>query len=72
MKDPIKNGWLLLYDYPMVDRYGISSSPDLFQWNLETDISMPEDARHGSVSEITTKEAEALRKAYPSGKSLRK
>jgi len=68
MKDPIKNGWLLLYDYPMVDRYGVSSSPDLFHWSLETNISMPEDARHGSVSEITAKEAAALRKAYPSGK----
>jgi hypothetical protein len=68
MRDPIKQGWLLLYDYPMVDKYGISSSKDLFKWSLETDISMPDDARHGSVSEITEEEAKALRKAYPSGK----
>lgn len=68
MKDPIKAGWLLLYDYPMVDKYGISSSSDLFNWKIETEISMPEDARHGSVSEITEKEARILLKAYPSNK----
>ncbi|RZM27963.1 MAG: 1,4-beta-xylanase [Pedobacter sp.] len=69
MKDPIKTGWLLLYDYPMVDKYGISSSKDLFKWSLEENISMPDDARHGSVSEITDKEAKALLKAYPSDSS---
>ncbi|MES2456107.1 MAG: glycoside hydrolase family 43 protein [Bacteroidota bacterium] len=68
MKDPVKPGWLLLYDYPMVDQYGISSSPDLLKWQLEKDISMPADARHGSVSQITAAEAEALRKAYPGSK----
>jgi hypothetical protein len=65
MNDPVKPGWLLLYDYPMVDQYGISSSPDLYHWNIEKDIAMPPDARHGSVSQITAREAEALRKAFP-------
>ncbi|RVU03180.1 1,4-beta-xylanase [Mucilaginibacter limnophilus] len=64
MPDPLKAGWLLLYDYPMADRYGISSSTDLKQWGIETDIVIPPDARHGSVSRITVKEAEALRKAF--------
>ena len=68
MKDPIKPGWLLLYDYPMADRYGISTSPDLFQWTIEKDISIPEDARHGSVSKLTAAEAKALRAAFPSTK----
>lgn len=68
MKDPVKKGWLLLYDYPMVDQYGISSSPDLFNWSIEKEISMPADARHGSISQITQKEANALLKSYPSVK----
>jgi len=65
MKDPAKKGWLLLYDYPMVDKYGISSSPDLFNWTIEKGVTMPDDARHGSVSRLTAAEAEALLKAYP-------
>jgi hypothetical protein len=68
MKDPVKQGWLLLYDYPMVDQYGISSSPDLLNWKIEKDVSMPEDARHGSVSKITAAEASALLKAFPNTK----
>lgn len=66
MKDPLKNGWLLLYDYPMVDQYGISSSIDLFNWKLEKNTSMPDDARHGSVSRLSAAEANALLKAFPS------
>jgi hypothetical protein len=65
MRDPIKKGWLLLYDYPMVDQYGISSSADLFNWKKEKNVSMPEDARHGSVSRLTATEARALLKAFP-------
>jgi hypothetical protein len=64
MPDPVKPGWLLLYDYPMADRYGISSSSDLAGWNIEQNISLPQDARHGSVSRITEKEAAALQKAF--------
>jgi hypothetical protein len=66
MKDPVKSGWLLLYDYPMVDQYGISSSPDLLNWKVEKDVGMPEDARHGSVSILTPQEAKILLKIFPS------
>jgi len=68
MKDPLKSGWLLLYDYPMIDQYGISSSPDLFNWKVEKDVAMPEDARHGSVSIISAQEAKTLLKAFPTTK----
>lgn len=65
MPDPVKKGWLLLYDYPMADRYGISSSPDLLHWKIEKDIAMPPDARHGSVSKLSKAEAMALQEAFP-------
>ncbi|RYY37029.1 MAG: 1,4-beta-xylanase [Sphingobacteriaceae bacterium] len=65
MPDPLKQGWLLLYDYPMADKYGISSSPDLKKWKIETNIAIPPDARHGSVSRITAEEAEILRRNFP-------
>jgi hypothetical protein len=68
MKDPLKKGWLLLYDYPMADKYGISTSKDLMDWKIEENISIPPDARHGSVSKITAAEAEALKTAYPNAK----
>jgi len=66
MKDPFTSGWLLLYDYPMADRYGISRSKDLMNWKIIEKISIPPDARHGSVSKLTAGEAEALRKAFTS------
>ena len=65
LKDPRKPGWLLFYDYPMVDKYGISSSPDLLHWTIENDISIPPDARHGSLSKLTEAEAQALKRAFP-------
>lgn len=68
MKDPTKKGWLLLYDYPMVDQYGISSSSDLFNWKIEKNVSMPDDARHGSISKLTAAEAKALLAAFPNTK----
>jgi hypothetical protein len=68
MKDPILPGWLLLYDYPMADKYGISTSKDLMTWKIEENIDIPADARHGSVSKLTQAEAAALKKAFPSGK----
>jgi hypothetical protein len=68
MKDPLKKGWLLLYDYPMVDQYGISSSADLLKWKIEKNVSMPDDARHGSVSKLSAAEAMALLKAFPNTK----
>jgi hypothetical protein len=68
MKDPVTPGWLLYYDFPMADQYGISSSPDLFHWTIEKDISLPPDARHGSLSKLTAAEAKALTDAYPNSK----
>ncbi len=65
MRDPIRKGWLLLYDYPMVDQYGISSSSDLLHWNIEKNVSMPDDARHGSLSKLSAAEAKALLAAFP-------
>jgi len=64
MKDPVKPGWLLLYDFPMADKYGISWSSDLNHWKIEEDISLPPDARHGSVSRLTATEAKALQDAF--------
>jgi hypothetical protein len=63
MPDPASKGFLLLYDYPMANRYGISSSSNLTSWSIEKNIALPPDARHGSVSRITKKEAAALKKA---------
>ena len=65
IKDPIKPGWLLLYDYCMTDRFGASYSPDLIHWTVDEDISFPAEARHGCISELTAEEAERLLSAYP-------
>ena len=65
VKDPVKPGWLLLYDYCMTNRFGASYSPDLVHWTVEDDVSFPAEARHGCVSRLTPKEAEALMQAYP-------
>jgi hypothetical protein len=69
MADPMNTkGWLLYYDYPMADDYGISSSPDLLHWTIEKDITLPPDARHGSLSRLTAAEAKALQDAFPGSK----
>ena len=68
MPDPRKPGWLLLYDYCMSNRYGISSSPDLICWSIEDPVSLPPDARHGSVVRLTVAEAAALRSSFPEKK----
>jgi hypothetical protein len=68
MRDPVSPGWLLFYDYPMADKYGISTSRDLKNWKIEQNISIPPDARHGSLSKLTALEAEALKKAFPNSK----
>tara|TARA_R110002049_G_scaffold9962_2_gene49690 strand:+ start:76054 stop:77142 length:1089 start_codon:yes stop_codon:yes gene_type:complete len=69
MKDPLNpGGWLLLYDYCMTDRFGVSKSSDLTHWNIEKDVSFPSGARHGSALLITREEAEALLKAFPNKK----
>ena len=65
MPDPAKPGWLLLYDYCMSNGYGVSSSPDLIRWSIEDSVSLPADARHGSVSRVSAAEAAALRSNFP-------
>jgi hypothetical protein len=65
MPDPLKPGWLLLYDYCMSNGYGISSSPDLTHWTIEESVSLPPDARHGSVARLSAAEAAALRSSFP-------
>lgn len=60
MPDPLGPGWLLLYDYCMTNRYGLSSSSDLLQWSIEDEVTFPPDARHGSVSRLTAEEAGRL------------
>jgi len=66
MADPLHpKGWLLYYDYPMADDYGISSSPDLYHWTIEKDVTLPPNARHGSLSKLTSAEAKALLAAFP-------
>ena len=69
MPDPQKPGWLLLYDYCMSNRYGVSSSPDLIHWSIEETVSLPPDARHGSVVRLTAAEAAALRSSFPEKKN---
>jgi hypothetical protein len=64
MNDPTKGGWLLLYDYCMTNRFGVSYSPDLIHWKVEEDVSFPSEARHGCVSQLTAAEARSLIQAY--------
>lgn len=64
MPDPNQPGWLLLYDYCMTNRFGLSTSPDLLNWKVEEDVSFPPDARHGSVTRISREEAARLRAAF--------
>lgn len=66
MKDPLKPGWLLLYDYCMTNRFGASYSPDLINWKVEENVSFPSEARHGCVSLLTPEEAKTLMETYPS------
>lgn len=65
IKDAVKRGWMLYYDYPMADDFGASYSADLKHWTVEKDVSFPPDARHGSISVITAEEARRLVEAYP-------
>ncbi|MES2922956.1 MAG: glycoside hydrolase family 43 protein [Verrucomicrobiota bacterium] len=64
MPDPLKPGWLLLYDYCMTNRFGASSSPDLQDWKLLDDVAFPPDARHGGVFKLDLAEAERLEKQF--------
>ncbi|MBV9470912.1 MAG: glycoside hydrolase family 43 protein [Abitibacteriaceae bacterium] len=64
MPDPQSDGWLLLYDFCMGNDYGISYSPDLWQWREESDVSFPPNARHGSAFAITEDELMGLQRAF--------
>ncbi len=64
MKDPLRPGWLLLYDYCMTNRFGASYSPDLIHWTVEEDVSFPPEARHGCVTQLTHQEAELILEYY--------
>jgi hypothetical protein len=48
----------------MSNGYGISSSPDLIHWTIEESVSLPPDARHGSVFRLSDAEAAALRTSF--------
>ena len=72
IKDPVKPGWLLYYDYCMTNGFGASYSPDLMHWEVEENVSFPADARHGCVSEITGEEAQALIDKYKISDSTEK
>ncbi|WP_245859836.1 glycoside hydrolase family 43 protein [Spirosoma aerolatum] len=65
IKDPLRPGWLLLYDYCMTNRFGASYSPDLIHWTVEEDVRFPSEARHGCISQLTADEAKTLLKTYP-------
>ncbi|GAB4024472.1 glycoside hydrolase family 43 protein [Spirosoma koreense] len=64
IKDPVRSGWLLLYDYCMTNRFGASYSPDLVHWTVEENVSFPSEARHGCVSLLTANEANTLLETY--------
>ena len=64
IKDPVKPGWLLLYDYCMTDRFGASYSPDLIHWTVDENVSFPAEARHGCISLLTPEEARTLLNTY--------
>jgi beta-xylosidase len=51
--DPAGSGWLLYYDYCMLDGYGLAHSEDLAIWTPVAASEFPEGARHGSVFALT-------------------
>lgn len=65
MPDPLRPGWLLIYDYCMSNGYGVSSSPDLVHWTVEKSVAFPPDARHGCFAHLTAAQAELLHAAFP-------
>ncbi len=57
-------GWLLYYDYCMTNRFGVSYSSDLVEWNIIEDVAFPSEARHGTVSIISADQAKKLVEIY--------
>lgn len=66
--DPFEDGYLLYYDFCMTNRFGVSYSDDLTNWEIQEDADFPDAARHGTVSIISSAEAEKLMKTYPNKK----
>ena len=62
--DPKGAGWLLLYDYCMGNDYGVSRSENLFDWQIEAEISFPDAARHGSVFSVNENKLARLREMW--------
>lgn len=57
-------GWLLYYDYPWENRFGVSFSRDLLAWEPLEDASFPPDARHGSVVPLDDPSWARLERAF--------
>jgi len=64
VKDLVRPGWLLYYDYCMTNRFGVSYSTDLIHWSVEDNVNFPSEARHGCVSILKPEEARILMNAY--------
>ncbi|HEX7653516.1 MAG TPA: 1,4-beta-xylanase, partial [Verrucomicrobiae bacterium] len=67
MTDPQQAGWLLIYDYCMSNGYGVSSSPDLLHWSVESSVTFPPDARHGCFAPLTEADAKRLHERFDHG-----
>jgi hypothetical protein len=63
LRRPDANGWYLLYDHCMDDRYGLSASDDLLYWEI-VGSEFPPNARHGSVVRVSETELSALLRQF--------
>ena len=48
----------------MTNRFGVSYSSDLVEWNIIEDVAFPSEARHGTVSIISADQAKKLVEIY--------
>lgn len=60
MHRPDLGRWYLYYDYAYENRYGVSTSTDLLNWDKVEDISFPPDARHGSILSLSGEQVRLL------------
>ena len=63
LRRPDASGWYLLYDHCMDDRYGLSASDDLLNWEA-VGSEFPPNARHGSVVRVSETELSALLRQF--------
>lgn len=61
---PDLNQWYLMYDHCMDNRYGLSVSHDLLNWQVVDDVDFPPNARHGSTFGVTESELSKLREYW--------